>query len=203
MSTCWIDYFQIWGQSLNFNSRVWCALYRISITTKKICSPMQCFFCKFVQMSNFGRLKSANGHFWINYFPIFGKSLKSISRIWWALFRSSVTTKRYAFQCSAFSINLCKGHILVGRNQQMDTFRIDYFQICKSLKSNSRIWCALFRSSISTKIMCFPMRCFFCNLMQMSNFVRLKSGNEHILGRLFPYLRQIPKIHLAYVVCII
>ena len=31
---------------------------------------MQCFFCKLVQMSNFGRLKSENGHFWIDYFQI-------------------------------------------------------------------------------------------------------------------------------------
>ena len=74
----WIDYFQIWGKSLKSISRIWWALRRSSITTKKICSPMQCFFCKLVQMSNFSRLKSANGHFWIDYFQIWGKSQKSI-----------------------------------------------------------------------------------------------------------------------------
>ena len=86
----WIDYFQIWGKSLKSISRIWWALRRSSITTKKICSPMQCFFCKLVQMSNFGRLKSANGHFWIDYFQIWGKSLKSTFRIWWAFSRSSM-----------------------------------------------------------------------------------------------------------------
>ena len=39
--------------------------------------------------------------------------------------------------------------------------------------------------------------------MQMSNFGRLKSANGHILERLFTNLRQFPKIHLAYMVCII
>ena len=34
----------------------------------------------------------------------------------------------------------------------------------------------------------------------MSNFDRLNSANEQILDRLFPNLRQIPKIHLAYMV---
>ena len=47
------------------------------------------------------------------------------------------------------------------------------------------------------------MQCFFCKLVQMSNFGRLKSANGHILERLFPKLRQIPKIHLAYMVRII
>ena len=37
------------------------------------------------------------------------------------------------------------------------------------------------------------MQCFFCKLVQMSNFDRLNSANEHILDRLFPNLRQIPK----------
>ena len=47
------------------------------------------------------------------------------------------------------------------------------------------------------------MQCFFCKLEQMANFDRLNSANEHILDRLFPNLRQIPQIHLAYVVSII
>ena len=47
------------------------------------------------------------------------------------------------------------------------------------------------------------MQCFFCKLVQMSNFDRLNSQNEQILDRLFPNLRQIPQIHLAYVVSII
>ena len=34
----------------------------------------------------------------------------------------------------------------------------------------------------------------------MSNFRQLKSANGHILDRLFPNRRQIPKIHLAYMV---
>ena len=44
------------------------------------------------------------------------------------------------------------------------------------------------------------MQCFFCTLVQMSNFDRLNSANVQILDRLFPNLRQIPKIHLAYMV---
>ena len=56
----------------------------------------------------------------------------------------------------------------------------------------------IIRSSIPAKNICSPMQCFFCKLVQMSNFGRLKSANEHILDRLFPNLRQIPKIHLAY-----
>ena len=47
------------------------------------------------------------------------------------------------------------------------------------------------------------MQCFFCKLVQMSNLDRLNSANEHILDILFPNLRQIPKIHLAYLVRII
>ena len=34
----------------------------------------------------------------------------------------------------------------------------------------------------------------------MSKFDRLNSANEHILDRLFPNMRQIPKIDLAYMV---
>ena len=40
------------------------------------------------------------------------------------------------------------------------------------------------------------MQCFFWKLVQMSNFDRLNSANEHILDRLFPNIWQIPKIHL-------
>ena len=47
------------------------------------------------------------------------------------------------------------------------------------------------------------MQCFFCKLLQMSNFDRLNSANEQILDRIFPNLRQIPKIHLAYMVATI
>ena len=47
------------------------------------------------------------------------------------------------------------------------------------------------------------MQYFFCKLVQMSNFDRLNSANAHILDRLFPNLRQIPKIHLAHMVGII
>ena len=94
MSTFWIDYFQIWGKFPQSISRMWWVLFRSSIPINNICSPMQCFFCKLVQRSNFGRLKSANGHFWINYFQIWGKSLKSIWRMWWVLFRSSITPQK-------------------------------------------------------------------------------------------------------------
>ena len=44
------------------------------------------------------------------------------------------------------------------------------------------------------------MQCFFCKLVQMSNFDRLNSANEQILDISFPNLMQIPKIHLAYMV---
>ena len=44
------------------------------------------------------------------------------------------------------------------------------------------------------------MQCFLCKLVQISNFDRLNSANEHILDRLFPNLWEIPKIHLAYMV---
>ena len=45
------------------------------------------------------------------------------------------------------------------------------------------------------------MQYFFCKLVQMSNFGRLKSWA--LLDRLFPNLRQIHKIHPAYMVSII
>ena len=89
----WIDYFHVIGKSLTSIWRIWCALFWSSITTKSCCSPLQCLFCKLVLMSNFGRLKSENGHIWIDYFQVIGKSLTSILRIWWALFWSSITTK--------------------------------------------------------------------------------------------------------------
>ena len=44
------------------------------------------------------------------------------------------------------------------------------------------------------------MQYFFCKLVQKSNFGRLKSANGHISDRLFTNLRQIPYIHLAYLV---
>ena len=142
MGTFWGDYLQIWGNPPKSISRIWRALLRSAILAKNICSPIQCFFCKLVQMSNFGRLKSKNGHFWIDYLQIIGKSLTSIFHIWWALFWSSITTKN-----------------------------------C-----------------------CSPLQCLFCKLVQMSNFGRLKSGNGHILDRLFTNLRQFPKINLKYMV---
>ena len=43
----------------------------------------------------------------------------------------------------------------------------------------------------------------FCKLVQMSNFVLLNTANEHILDILFPNLRQIPELHLGYMVGII
>ena len=142
--------------------------------------------------------------FWIDYFLIWGKSLKSISRIWWALFRISSIHKGFALQCSAFSANWCKCTILIGKIQQMSTFWIGYFPIWgKSLKSISRIWLVILRSSIPAKNICSPIQCFFCKLVQMSNFDRLNSANEHILQRLFPNLWQIPKIHLRDMVVII
>ena len=104
-------------------------------SAKNICSPMQCFFCKLVQMSNFGRLKSANGHILDRLFPSHEANPKNPSlRIWWHYLRAPVPPKRCCSPCSAFSVNWCK---------------------C-------------------------PM---------------LNSANEHILDRLFPNLRQIPKIH--------
>ena len=105
MGTFWIDYLQIWGNSLKSISSIWWAILRSSIPAKNICSPIQCFFCKLVQISNFGRLKSENGHFWIDYFQIIGKSLTSILRIWWALFWSSITTKNC---CSPLQCVFCK-----------------------------------------------------------------------------------------------
>ena len=50
---------------------------------------------------------------------------------------------------------------------------------------------------------CSPMQCFFCKLVQMSNFDRLNSADEHILDRLFPNLWQIPKIHITDMVGIV
>ena len=145
MNTFWIDYFQIWGKPIKSISRIWWALSRSSSTTKKICSPMQCFFCKLVQMSNFDRLNSANEHISDRLFP----NLRQIPKI-----------------------------------HQTDMVGIIY-------------------KLHSAKNICSPIQCFFSKLVQMSNFGRLKSANEHILDRLFPNLKQFPKIHLAYVVSVI
>ena len=146
-------------------------LLRSSIPAKNICSPIQCFFCKLVQMSNFGRLKSANGHFWIDYFQIRGKSLKSTLRIWWALSRSSSTTKKICSPMQCFFCKLVQMSNFGRLKSENGHFWIDYFQIIgKSLTSISRIWWALRRSYIITKRFCSPLQCLFCKLVQMSNF---------------------------------
>ena len=173
MSTCWIDYFQIFGKSPKSIPRIWWALLRSSIPAENICSPIQCFFCKLVQMSNFGPVKSENGHFWIDYFQIIGKSLKSISRIWWALLRSSITTKKICSPMQCFFCKLVQMYNFGRLKSANGHFWIDYFPICgKSLKSTLRIWWSLSRSSSTSKKICTPMQCFFCKLVQMSNFDR-------------------------------
>ena len=143
MSTFWIDYFQIFGKSPKSIFRIWWALLRSSIPAENICSPIQCFFCKLVQISNLGRLKSGNGHILDRLFA----NLRQFPKI----------------------------HL-------------------------ASIWWALLRSCIPAENICSPIQCFFCKLVQMPNFGRLNSANEHILDRLFPNLRQFPKIHLAYMV---
>ena len=168
-----IDYFQICGKSLKSTLRIWWALSRSSSTSKKIGSPMQCFFCKLVQMSNCGRLKSANGHFWIDYFQICGKSLKSTLRKWWALSRSSSTSKKIGSPMQYFFCKLVQMSNFGRLKSENGHFWIDYFQIWgKFLESISRIWWALLRSSNTTKKICSPMQCFFCKLVYMSNFGR-------------------------------
>ena len=47
-------------------------------------------------------------------YQIWGKSLKSIRRISWVLFISSIPPKIFALKYSAFSVNWCKYPILVG-----------------------------------------------------------------------------------------
>ena len=142
MSTFWIDNLQIWGNSPKSISRIWRALLRSAILAKNICSPIQCYLCKLVQMSNFGRLNSANEHILARLFP----NLRQIPKI----------------------------HL--------------------------PDMVSVIRSSITRKKICSPMQYFFCKLVQMSNFGRLNSANEHILDRLFLNLRQFPKINLAYMV---
>ena len=83
----------------------------------------------------------------------------------------------------------------------MSTFCIHYFHIsCKSRKCILRIWWASCRSSTTIKNVSSPMQCFFCKLVQMPKFGRLKSANGNVLNRLFPNLWQIPQLHLAYMV---
>ena len=203
MGTFWIDYLQIWGNSPKSISRIWWALLRSSITTKKICSPMQCFFCKLVQMSNFGRIKSANGHFWIDYFQICGKSLKSTLRIWWKLSRSSSTTKKI---CSPMQCFFCK----LVQMSNFDRLNSANEHISDRLFPNLRQIPKIHQTDMvgiiyklhSHKNIGSPIQCFFCKLVQMSNFDRLNSANEHILDRLFPNLRLIPKINLPYMVSV-
>ena len=142
MGTFWIDYFQIWDNSPKSILRIWWALRRSSIPPENICSPIQCFFCKLVQMSNFDRLNSANEHILARLFP----NLRPIPKI-----------------------------------HQRDMVGIIY-------------------KLHSAKNICSPILCFIGKLLQMSNFDRLNSANEHILNRLFPNLREFPKIHLAYMV---
>ena len=111
-------------------------------SAKNICSPIQCFFCKLVQISNFDRLNSANEHILARLFP----NLRPIPKI----------------------------------------HHTDMVGIIYKLHSAKNI--------------CSPIQCFFCKLVQISNFGRLKSGNGHILDRLFTNLRQFLKIHLKYMV---
>ena len=201
MSTFWIDYFLTWGNSPKSILRIWWALLRSSIPAENICSPMQCFLCKLVQMSNFGRLKSANGHFWIDYFQIRGKSLKSTLRIWWALSRSSSTTKKI---CSPMQCFFCK----LVQMSNFDRLNSANEHILDRLFPNLRQIPKIHQTDMvgiiyklhSARNICSQIQCFFCKLVQMSNFGRLKSGNGHILDRLFTNLRQFPKINLKYMV---
>ena len=165
MSTFWIGYFQIWGKSLKSFPRVWWALFRSSSTPKWICSPMQCFFCKLVQMSNFNRLNSQNEQILERLFP----NLRQIPQIHLAyvvsiIYEAPLPPKRFALQCSAFSVNRCKCPILIGKIQQISTFWIGYFQICgKSPKSIWRIWWELFRTSNPPKIIALQCSAFSVN----------------------------------------
>ena len=142
--------------------------------------------------------------FWGDYFQMWGKSTKSIWRIWWALFRNSINTQKICPPLQCFSVNWSKYPILVGYIQKMCTFWICYFEMWgKFLKSIWRIRWELFRSSFPPKYICSPMQCSFCKLVQMSNFGWLNSANEHILARLFPNVTEIPKFHQANMVGIL
>ena len=135
---------------------------------------MRCFFGKLGQMSNFGRLKSANEHILDRIFPDLRQIPKNPFYGYGGYYlEAPFPRKRFALHCSAFSVNWCKCPLLIGNIHQMSTFWIDYFQMCgKSLKSIWRIRWALNRSSIISK----KMRCFFGKLGQMSYFGRLKSA---------------------------
>ena len=198
----WIDYFQIIGKSLTSISRIWWALRRSSIITKRFCSPLQCLFCKLVQMSNFGRLKS--GTFW-RLFP----NLRQIPKIHQTDMVGIIYKLHSAKNiCSPIQCFFCKlvqmsnfGRLKSANEHILDRLFTNLRQFPKI--HLTRIWWALLRSSITAKNICSPMQCFFCKLVQMSNFGRLNSANEHILDRLFPNLRQIPKIHQTDMVGII
>ena len=197
MSTFWIDYFQIWVNSPKSILRIRWSLLRSSIRGKNIWSPIQCFFCKLVQMSNFGRLKSENGQFWIDYFQSIGKSLKSICRIWWALYRSSIPSKKI---CSPMQCFFCKlvqisnfGRLKSGIGHLLERLFPNLRPIPKIQQT---YMVGIIYKLHSHKNIGSPIQCFFCKLVQMSNFDRLNSANEHILDRLFPNPRLIRKIHL-------
>ena len=122
------------GKSPKSIWRIWWALFR-SNPPKRFALHMQCFFCKLVQMSNFGRLKSQNGHF-LYYFQIKGKSLTSILRVWWPLIRI------HQVLLSAFAVQyiFCKlVQIFVGSILQLSTFWRDYFQMVRQTP-NIHLW---------------------------------------------------------------
>ena len=179
--------------------RIWWALLRNSIPAENICSPMQCFVCKLVQMSNFGRLKSANGHFWIDYFQLRGKSLKSTLRIWWALSRSSSTTKKICSPMQCFFCKLVQMSNFDRLNSANEHISDRLFPNLGQIpKIHQTDMVGIIYKLHSAKNIGSQIQCFFCKLVQMSNFGRLKSANGHILERLFTNLRQSPKIHLAH-----
>ena len=190
MGTFWRDYLQIWSNSPQSISRIWWALLRSAILAKNICSPIQCFLYKLVQMSNFGWLKSENGHFWIDYLQIWSKSLKSTLRIWWALLRSSIPAENICSPIQFFFCKLVQMSNFDRLNSANEHILARSFPSLRPIpKIHQTDMVGIIYKLHSAKNICSPIQCFFGKLVQMSNFDRLNSANEHILDRLFPNLR--------------
>ena len=152
-------------------------------------------------MSNFGALKSANKHILDRLFPNLWQISKHHLTYMVGIMSELNYHQNYLLSNSVLFLE-------IGAKSNFDWLKSANGHLLHRLFPNlwpnpnsiSRIWWALFRSSITIETFCSPLQCFFCKWGQMPNFGRLKSANKHILHRLFPNLMQISQIHFAYMV---
>ena len=150
------------------------------------------------------------GTFCIDYFQICGQSPNFISRILWALFRSSITIETF---CSPLQSFFCKWGQMPNFGRLKPANEHILHRLFPNLMQISQIHFAYmvgimselhYHPKTTTKNICSPFAlqrsAFNVSWYKCPILVPLKSADKHILDRLFPNLWQIPKLHLAYMV---